>query len=91
MSKTAIAGAVIMAALFLIGLFGNVTINGVIVENRIKAFFVAIVVIPLCILIFGFIFGFLKDALMAFFKESKVKLLKKHASVNSSSSNTHSE
>ncbi len=77
MTKTAIAGGVLMGALLLIGLFGDVTLNGEVVENRIGALLIAAIVFPLFILILGFIFGFLKDALIAFFKESKTLLSRK--------------
>lgn len=88
MSKTAIAGGVMMVLFLLVGLFGNVTINGEVVENRPKALLVAVIVFPLIILIMGFIFGFLKDALLAFFKEAKAKFSKKPTQAETPSSNT---
>ena len=69
MSKKALAGGLIMLLLVLLGLFGEVTINGEVTDNRIVALLVAILLFPLMIIIFGFVMGFLKDAIIAFFKE----------------------
>ena len=68
MSKTALAGGIIMLLLALLGAFGTVSLNGAVVENRLYAFLTMVIVFPLFLIVFGYVFGFVKDALIAFFK-----------------------
>lgn len=77
MSKKGILGGVIMVLLVLLGLFGEVTFNGEVVENRIVAFLVAVVLMPLFLVAMGFVFNFLKDCIVTFLSEMKKKFFKK--------------
>lgn len=60
-----------------IGLFGNVTLNGEVVQNKVISLIISIVVFPIIIIILGIVMNFLKECILAFLKESKAKLTKK--------------
>jgi TM2 domain-containing membrane protein YozV len=83
MSKKALFGGLIMILLLLIGLFGDVTMNGEPVNGIGMKLVVSIIIIPIFLIVFGFVFGFIKDALLALGQELKSKVTKKK-SVNES-------
>lgn len=70
MSKLAIFGGVLILVFGLIGAFGTVTFNGAVIENRVLAVFLSVTFIPLVVILLGFIFGGMRSALIAFFKET---------------------
>lgn len=70
MSKLAIFGGVIVLVSGFIGAFGTVLFNGVVIENRLIAFVFSVTFIPLLLILFGFVFGGMRSALIAFFKET---------------------
>lgn len=72
MSEKAIFGAIIMAILVLISLFGEIETG----ESRAHYILVIAIIVPLLLVFTGFIMGYIKDALLEFF-ESVPGLLKK--------------
>jgi len=80
MSKKAIFGGLLMLLFVVGGLFGKVTFNGEIVENKFVAVVVSAILLPLAFVIFGFMFGFIQQSICAFFREMKNKFTKKTVS-----------
>ena len=66
-----------MILLLLIGLFGDVTMNGEPINGIGMKLVVSIVIMPVFLIVFGFVFGFIKDALLALVQELKTKVTKK--------------
>jgi len=68
-SVKAIIGGIIFLLLALLGAFGSVSVNGEAIESRPVAFLVSVTIIPLILIVCGYIFGGIKTALISFLKE----------------------
>ena len=70
MSKKAIVGFLLILVLILTGLYDGVKINDIVVENKFMSVLASVALGSLFIIFIGFIFGFLKDCLLAFLVET---------------------
>ena len=70
MSFKAIVGGIIYLVLALLGAFGSVSFNGEAIDSRPVAILVSVTIIPLILIVFGYIFGGIKTALISFLKEA---------------------
>ena len=70
MSIKAVFGGILLLLFALIGAFGTVSFNGETIENRTLAILYSVTLMPLAVILLGFIFGGMRTALISFFKEA---------------------